>query len=159
MFLSHSQMSKSALELAHSLYEISLQNSTQNRRQTHAALQEKLNGLLVDIRLYEKGLKVLSNDLHGPLIKYLLKSHGADVANELFLYVAVECSLHYTGETLSPEQRTKIGQECSEEYKSALSSLNKSLNGDSVDDFLTAAENALQVCSMILKKVDKKKDR
>lgn len=51
---------KTALEIAHSLYEASLQNSSQNRRQTHAALQEKLNGLLVDIRLYEKGLKVIN---------------------------------------------------------------------------------------------------
>lgn len=51
-------LSKSALEVAHKHYEASLQNSTQNRRQTHAAIQEKLNSLLVHIRLYEKGLKV-----------------------------------------------------------------------------------------------------
>lgn len=43
---------------AQALYEASLQNSSENRRQTHAALQDKLNNLLVDIRLYEKGLKV-----------------------------------------------------------------------------------------------------
>lgn len=45
------------------------------------------------------------------------------------------------------------------EYKTALTALNKAVNGTSIDDFLTAAENALQACSMILKKVDKKKDR
>lgn len=54
----HPSLQRSALESAHGLYEASLQNSTQNRRQTHAALQDKINALLVDIRLYEKGLKV-----------------------------------------------------------------------------------------------------
>uniref|UniRef100_A0A1B0DBY5 E3 UFM1-protein ligase 1 homolog n=1 Tax=Phlebotomus papatasi TaxID=29031 RepID=A0A1B0DBY5_PHLPP len=52
------QFSKEALHTAQQVYEASLQNSTQNRRQTHAALQEKLNNLLGDVRLYEKGLKV-----------------------------------------------------------------------------------------------------
>lgn len=37
--------------------------------------------------------------------------------------------------------------------------MNKSILGTSIEDFLTIAENSLQVCSMILKKVDKKKDR
>lgn len=54
----HPSLQKTALDTAHALYEASLQNSTQNRRQTHTALQDKVNALLVDIRLYEKGLKV-----------------------------------------------------------------------------------------------------
>lgn len=37
--------------------------------------------------------------------------------------------------------------------------LNKTLSSASVEEFLAAAETALQACSMILKKVDKKKDR
>lgn len=46
-----------------------------------------------------------------------------------------------------------------QEYKSALVALNKAIAGTSVDDFLEATENALDACGMILKKVDKKKDR
>lgn len=45
------------------------------------------------------------------------------------------------------------------EYKAALAALNKTLAGTSVEEFLGAAEVALQACSMILKKPDKKKDR
>lgn len=46
------------------------------------------------------------------------------------------------------------------EYKAALGALNKTVaSGTSVDDFLGAAETALHACSMILKKIDKKKDR
>lgn len=46
-----------------------------------------------------------------------------------------------------------------QEYKSALIALNKSVGGTSVDEFLEAAENALEACGMILKKIDKKKYR
>lgn len=150
---------KTALETAHKFYEISLQNSSQNRRQTHAALQEKLNALLVDIRLAEKGLRLLPNDLQLQLVKYLLKTHGQDFCNELCLYVAAECNLNYTDTTLTSEQRNKIAQESSQEYKATLVALNKAVVGTSIDDFFTSAENALESCSMIVKKVDKKKDR
>lgn len=37
--------------------------------------------------------------------------------------------------------------------------LNKTLSGTSIEEYLAATESALQACSMILKKVDKKKDR
>lgn len=44
------------------------------------------------------------------------------------------------------------------EYKAALLELNKAIN-KSLDEFLDAVEVALKACSMIVKKVDKKKDR
>lgn len=98
------------------MYEISLQNTTQNQRQTHAALQTKLNEMLVNIRLYEKGLRLLPVDLQSQLVKYLLKSHGNEVCNEIFFYVANECSLNYSDENLKPEQRNKIAQDCGKSY-------------------------------------------
>lgn len=54
------QFSRLALAKAHQLYEISLHQTNQNRRQTHASLQDKLNNLYNDIRLYEKGIKLHS---------------------------------------------------------------------------------------------------
>lgn len=177
-------MTKTSLEIAHRFYEISLQNTTQNQRQTHAALQTKLNEMLVNIRLYEKGLRLLPPDLQLQLVKYLLKSHGTDICNDIFFYVANECSLNYSDNNLKPEQRNKIAQDCGmfvelcivflcisiqinskfsansgQEYKSALNALNKAVAGTSIDEFLEAAENALEACGMILKKIDKKKDR
>lgn len=105
-------LTKTSHELAHQLYEISLQNTTQNQRQTHAALQTKLNELFVNIRLYEKGLRLLPVDLQAQLVKYLLKTHGTDVCNDIFFYVAGECNLNYVDANLKPEQRTKIAQDC-----------------------------------------------
>jgi len=108
--------------------------------------------------LYEKGLKLFPVALQPQLVKYLLKSLGTDVCNEIFVYVANESSLSYEGD-LTAEQRLKIQQECAEEYRVALAALTKTLTGTSIEDFLTAFEKALDACSMILKKVDKKKDR
>lgn len=44
------------------------------------------------------------------------------------------------------------------EYKVSLIEINKCLN-KTIDDFITATEAVLKTCSMIVKKVDKKKDR
>ncbi|XP_055598994.1 E3 UFM1-protein ligase 1 homolog [Uranotaenia lowii] len=157
----HPHFSKMALTKAHELYEISLHQNNQNRRQTHANLQDKLNNLYNDIRLYDKGIKLLPTDVQSQLVKYLLKSLGTDFCNEIFFYVAAECNLNSSnGTTLTAEQRTKITNDCDAEYKTALQALHKSLTGSaSIDDFLLVAENSLQACSMIVKKIDKKKDR
>ncbi|XP_063695809.1 E3 UFM1-protein ligase 1 homolog [Culicoides brevitarsis] len=153
------QLSKTALALTQELFESTQQNKTQNRRQTHAALQDKLNTLTNDIRLYEKGLKLFSADTQPQLVKYLLKSLGNDICNELALYIANESNLATNGNTLTPEQRLKIAQEAEKEYRGPLQALIKTLSGTSIDEFVAATENCLQSCSMILKKVDKKKDR
>lgn len=52
------QLSRSAMSIAQSLHEASLKSSTQNRRQVHSNVQDKINDSVGDIRLYEKGLKV-----------------------------------------------------------------------------------------------------
>lgn len=105
------QLSKIAMQKAQTLYEENMQNNNQSRRQTHAAVQEKLNVLLSDVRLYEKGLKMLSTDIQSQLVKYLLKSLGGDISNEIFLYVANECGLNFN-EVQTVEQRNKITQDC-----------------------------------------------
>lgn len=156
---SHSQLHKQAMATAQTLYEATLQNNLQSRRQTHASLQEKLNNLVNDVRLYEKGQKLFPADIQSQLTKYLLKSLGTDICNEICLYVAQECNMSYTEAELSTEQRMKIIQEAESGYKQSLLALNKTLSGSSLEDFFAAVEEALSACSMILKKVDKKKDR
>uniref|UniRef100_A0A182JQL8 E3 UFM1-protein ligase 1 homolog n=1 Tax=Anopheles christyi TaxID=43041 RepID=A0A182JQL8_9DIPT len=154
-------LSKQALAKAHEMYEQSLQKSNQNRRQTHASIQEKLNTLYNDIRLYEKGLKLFAADVQGQLLKYLLKTFGTDMCNELCLYVASECNLNTNfNAPLTAEQRTKIANDSGAEYRAPLLSLCKSLTAsETVEDFLDKTEKMMQACSMMLKKIDKKKDR
>lgn len=112
----YSSLTKSSLEIAQRLYETSLQQTTQNQRQTHASLQSKINEAIVNIRLYEKGLCLLSPELQSQLAKYLLKTHGIDICNDIFFYVAAESSLNYTDINLKPEQRLKIAQDCGKDF-------------------------------------------
>ncbi|XP_017466848.1 PREDICTED: E3 UFM1-protein ligase 1 homolog isoform X1 [Rhagoletis zephyria] len=153
--LYYSQLNQIALAKAQELFEATPQT---NRRQTHAAIQERINTLIVDLRLYEKGLKLLPADTQTQLIKYLLKSLGNDICNELTAYIASESNLTTKITNLNVDQRNKIAQECDPQYKLVLFELNKALN-KTVDDFVAATESALKACSMIIKKVDKKKDR
>lgn len=156
------QINKYAQNKAQELYETSLQNSMQNRKLNHSSMQDKLNNLLNDVRLYEKGLKMFSsNDTQTQLTKYLLKSLGTDFCNEIAFYIAIESELSFPNTTsaqLTVEQRNRIAVECAAVFKAPLVALNKSLSG-SVEDFLIAAENILAPCSMIAKKIDKKKDK
>lgn len=117
------------------------------------------------------------------LTKYLLKSIGNEICNELTAYIAQECHIDLKyGSNMNTDQRNKVAMECGTTYKiqyecihyfilpltfcfvggaykSPFMELNKSLNKTSLDEFLLAVENALKSCSMIIKKVDKKKDR
>lgn len=158
----HMQLNKYAQLKASELYSISLLNSNQNRKVTHSTLQDKLNNLLNDIRLYEKGLKLFTNaDIQSQLSKYLLKSLGTDFVNEIAYYVALESDLNFASQItaqITLEQRNRIATECQGTFKAQLIALNKSLNG-TIEDFLIASENMLVACSMIMKKIDKKKDK
>lgn len=108
------------------------------------------------IFVYMRRDSSLPADTQAQLVKYLLKSLGTDICNEISLYVANECNLNYKTSTLTVEQRNKLIQECDNEYKASLTELNKSLNKSSIEEFLIASENALKSCSMIIKKIDKK---
>ncbi|XP_017042681.1 E3 UFM1-protein ligase 1 homolog [Drosophila ficusphila] len=149
------QFNQTALARAQELFEATPQT---NRRQTHAAIQDRINTLLIDIRLYEKGLKLFPQDTQTQLVKYLLKSLGNDICNELSLYVASECNLTVKNTNLNVDQRNKLAQECEAQYRPALLEQNKALN-KTIDEFELATEAVLKTCSMIIKKVDKKKDR
>lgn len=148
-----------ALEVAGNLYASTITNQTANRRQTHAALQDKLNTLLGDVRLFKNGIKLLPNDVQAQLNKYLLKSLCADITNEIINYLSSEYGLGNTEQTLTIEQRNRLINELPQEHRAVIQSLAKTLLGTNVDDFMAAAEESLAACSMILKKIDKKKDR
>ncbi|EDW96424.1 uncharacterized protein Dyak_GE25823 [Drosophila yakuba] len=149
------QFNQTALARAQELFEATPQT---NRRQTHAAIQDRINTFLIDIRLYEKGLKLFPLETQTQLVKYLLKSLGNDICNELSLYVAGECNLTVKNTNLNVDQRIKLAQECEVQYRASLLEQNKALN-KTIDEFELATETVLKACSMIIKKVDKKKDR
>ncbi|CAG9822394.1 unnamed protein product [Phaedon cochleariae] len=153
------KLNEKGLEIASNIYSTTVADRTATRRQTHNELQNKLNLLIGDVRLFEKGLKLLPQDLQAQLVKYLLKTLCTDVVNEILNYLATELNLNAIAESFNVEQRSKFVNDLPAEYRNALAPLVKSLVGQNIDDFLSAVDAALACCSMILKKIDKKKDR
>ncbi|CAG9858858.1 unnamed protein product [Phyllotreta striolata] len=153
------KLNEDALQKAANIFATTIADRTANRRQTHNEIQNKLNALVTDIRLFDKGIKLLPVDLQGQLIKYLLKSVGTDVVTEILNYIAAEQNLSPPMDNISNDQRLKFVNDLPSEYKNTVLPLVKSLTGQSVEEFLASIEPALAACSMILKKIDKKKDR
>ncbi|KAJ9587791.1 hypothetical protein L9F63_018774 [Diploptera punctata] len=156
-------LNKSGLAAAQVIFESTMASTVQNRRKTHSELQDKLNTMIMNVRLFEKGLKHFNDkELQQQLVKYLLKSLCSEITNEIFGYVAQENMIQIEqNKEMTPEVRVKVMNEAPNECKEPLLKLHKSLNSNSLDEFLTCVESALGpgVCDMILRKADKKKER
>lgn len=91
------------MEIAQAVFDSTMSNNVGARRKTHNDLQEKLNNLIINIRLFERGLKGFSTEVippakesaHAQLSKYLLKTFCTDVANEIVGFVAQERMLQW----------------------------------------------------------------
>ncbi|XP_063362986.1 E3 UFM1-protein ligase 1 homolog [Cydia amplana] len=155
----HGGLNQTALVLAKETAEKLMQDATQSRKQTHSSTQDKINILINDIKLYEKGLKTLPADKQPQFIKYLLKSLGGDVLSEFCKYAANQCNLSVQMDVLTPEQRNKIINDLTEEYTKPFKALNATLSDQNLELFYQAVDLCLAECGMILKKIDKKKDK
>lgn len=155
------KLNEKALATAKTVYEESWIHSNQDRRKKHNELQEKLNDLVMKVRLFEKGLKLFtSKDTQQQLAKYLLKTICTDITNDIFLYVAQD-NVKLDGKEVTNEVRLKILNGLSNDMRETLMALHKSLASSSVDDFLNVIDAAVGpgLCDIILKKPDKKKER
>ncbi|XP_066555162.1 E3 UFM1-protein ligase 1 isoform X2 [Amia ocellicauda] len=131
-----------------------------SRKQSVKDLQEEINILYNNIRLFEKGTKLFSDDTQSNIAKHVLKTLCTDMTNLLFNCVAADLMMAVENHSsISNEIRVKILGRLPEETKSPLLKLHNSLNGKSIEDFLTTLESAAEVCGIMLKKGDKKKER
>ncbi|KAG6453427.1 hypothetical protein O3G_MSEX008155 [Manduca sexta] len=148
-----------ALTIAKETADKLLQDASLNRKQTHSSAQDKINILVNDIKLYEKGIKSFPSDQQVQFIKYLLKTLGSDIICEFCKYAANQCNLSVQVETLSVEQKNKIINDLTEEYKKPLTALNATISDQNMELFYQAIDTCLSDFGMILKKADKKKDK
>ncbi|XP_071954728.1 E3 UFM1-protein ligase 1-like [Antedon mediterranea] len=131
-----------------------------SRRKNHGEVQEKVNGLLTSVKMFEKNISIFEDDLRGQLVKYLLRTICTEITNHLFSYLAAENNLvNVEASDVTHEVRLKILSKIPEEMKVEFTKLNTSLNAKSISDFLKSLESAANVCDVLLKKVDKKKER
>uniref|UniRef100_A0A669CCN1 E3 UFM1-protein ligase 1 n=1 Tax=Oreochromis niloticus TaxID=8128 RepID=A0A669CCN1_ORENI len=131
-----------------------------NKKKSMKDLQEEITNLYNNIRLFEKGTKFFSDDTQAHIAKHILKTVCTDVSNILVNFLAADLMMSVENpSTITNEVRLKILGKLSEETKGPLLKLHNSLNGKSIEDFVTNLETCAEVCGFMLKKGDKKKER
>uniref|UniRef100_A0A8C1YY27 E3 UFM1-protein ligase 1 n=1 Tax=Cyprinus carpio TaxID=7962 RepID=A0A8C1YY27_CYPCA len=130
-----------------------------SRKKNMKDLQEEINNLYNNIRLFEKGTKLFSDETQAAIARHVLKTVCMDVTNVLLSFVAAE---HMSSDSLTAvtsEIRLKILAKLSDDVKSPLMKLHNSLNGKAIEDFLSCLEMSAEECGLFLKKGDKKRER
>ncbi|NXF97541.1 UFL1 ligase, partial [Eubucco bourcierii] len=153
-------LTKTYQEVVRSVLTSSMSSSGANRRQTLKDLEEEFSNLYSNIRLFEKGAKHFTDETQTNLAKHLLKTVSTDITNLIFNFL-VSDSMMTTEDysTITSEVRSKILGKLPEDTKGPLSKLHMSLNGKSVEDFLSCLDSAVDICGLMVKKGDKKKER
>ncbi|NXR10054.1 UFL1 ligase, partial [Semnornis frantzii] len=153
-------LTKTYQEVVRSVLTSSMSSSGANRRQTLKDLEEEFSNLYSNIRLFEKGAKHFTDETQTNLAKHLLKTVCTDITNLIFNFLASD-SMMTTEDysTITSEVRSKILGKLPEDTKGPLSKLHMSLNGKSVEDFLSCLDSAVDICGFMVKKGDKKKER
>ena len=121
-------------------------------------IEDRLNMITVNIRVFDKGIKHLDKNVQTPMVKYLLKTLGVDFITDIFK-LATQQNVIQCPNYLTTEARQKLLQEFPKGTKESLTELHRAVAGESIDDFLNAIEPAMTTCCLVLKKYDKKKDR
>ncbi|XP_060676908.1 E3 UFM1-protein ligase 1 [Hemiscyllium ocellatum] len=154
-------LNKSYQEVLHSVLLSTVTSASgANRKKTVKELQEEVSNFHNNIRLFEKGAKLFPDDTHVQLGKHLLKTICTDTSNLLFNFLAGDLMMAVkTYTTITPELRLKILAKLPEETRGPLSKLHNALNGKSVEEFLNILDGVAEVCGIMLKKGDKKKER
>ncbi|XP_056150563.1 E3 UFM1-protein ligase 1 [Lampris incognitus] len=131
-----------------------------NKKRNLKDLQEEITNLYNNIRLFEKGNKFFSDETQVHIAKHVLKTVCTDVTNILVNFLAADLMMSVENpSSITNEVRVKILGKLSEETKGPLMKLHNSLNSKTMEDFLTNIETSAEVCGIMLKKSDKKKER
>lgn len=131
-----------------------------NKKKSMKDLQEEISNLYNNIRLFEKGSKLFSDDTQVHIAKHVLKTVCTDVTNILVNFLAADVMMSVENpSSITGEVRVKILGKLAEDSKGPLMKLHNCLNGKTIEDFLTNIEACAEVCGFMLKKGDKKKER
>ncbi|XP_014833745.1 PREDICTED: E3 UFM1-protein ligase 1 [Poecilia mexicana] len=123
-------------------------------------LQEEISNLYNNIRLFERGTKLFSDETQIQITKHILKTLCTDVTNILVNFLAADLMMSVDNpSTITTEVRVKMLGKLSEETRGPLMKLHNCLNGKTMEDFLSSLEDSAEVCGFMLKKGDKKKER
>nr|XP_056712608.1 E3 UFM1-protein ligase 1 [Euleptes europaea] len=154
-------LAKSYQEVLRSVFMSSASNSSgASRKKTIKDLQEEVSNLYNNVRLFEKGAKHFTDETQTNISKHMLKTVCTDITNLIFNFLASDVMMAAEDYTVvTSEMRKKILSTLQEEMRSPLTKLHISLNGKSLEEFLTALDAATEACDIMVKRGDKKKER
>lgn len=154
-------LTKNYQEVVRSVFMSSTSSSSgASRRQTMKDFQEEVSTLYNNIRLFEKGIKLFTDETESNLAKHLLKTVCTDITNLIFNFLAGDIMMAVEDySTITSEVRKKMLNKFQEEAKGPLTKLNSSLAGKSIEEFLSCLDEAADACGILVKKGDKKKER
>ncbi|XP_028578839.2 E3 UFM1-protein ligase 1 [Podarcis muralis] len=154
-------LTKSYQEVVRSVFMSSTSSySGASRKKTIKDLQEEVSTLYNNIRLFEKGAKHFTDETQSNIAKHMLKTFCTDITNLIFNCLAADQMMaaeDYTA--ITTEMRKKILSTLSEETRGPLTKLHISLNGKSLEEFVSCLDAAAEACDIMVKKGDKKKER
>ncbi|XP_062980936.1 E3 UFM1-protein ligase 1 isoform X2 [Elgaria multicarinata webbii] len=131
-----------------------------SRKRTIKDLQEEVSNLYNNIRLFEKGAKHFTDETQSNIAKHMLKTVCTDITNLIFNFLAADLMMaaeDYTA--ITTEMRKKILSTLPEETRGPLTKLHVSINGKSLEEFVSCLDAAAEACDIMVKKGDKKKER
>uniref|UniRef100_A0A671SZ14 E3 UFM1-protein ligase 1 n=1 Tax=Sinocyclocheilus anshuiensis TaxID=1608454 RepID=A0A671SZ14_9TELE len=100
-----------------------------SRKKNMKDLQEEINNLYNNIRFFEKGTKLFSEETQAAIARHVLRTVCTDATNVLLSFVAAEHMTSDSSTAITSEIRLKILAKLSDEVKSPLMKLHNSLNG------------------------------
>ena len=152
-------LNKNYEESLTTLYQSTVSASMQNKRRNFQDFQDKINTLVENIRLFDKGVECFTDeDIKNKFEKYLLKTLGHELVNEAVLYACQENDISSEKQDLNVDQRNKLIGQLPKDVAQPLSSLSKCL--DNIQDFLSGLEdNLAKSVNVTTRKSDRKKDR
>ncbi|XP_028393266.1 E3 UFM1-protein ligase 1 homolog [Dendronephthya gigantea] len=136
--------------------------SGDQKRKLHVELQDKVTGLYTNIRLFQKGVEKLPDDVQPMISRHLLKTLCTDMANLAINCLAADQMMAVSDpSTLTNETRLKIISKLPEKNRNVLGKLTSSLNGKDLEEFLTQFDvvSGPGYCEILVKKLDKKRER
>ncbi|XP_068755117.1 E3 UFM1-protein ligase 1 homolog isoform X1 [Montipora capricornis] len=145
-------------EVARSVF---LSTSDKNRM-SHSEVQNKVNVLWANAKLFDKGIKLFADDVQVQLCRHLLKTVCTDMVNQAVSLLGADHMITIKDDSaLTQEDRLKIISKLPEKIKTELIKLNTTLSGKETEEFFIQFEVicGLDYCEFMLKKLDKKRER
>ncbi|XP_011308624.1 E3 UFM1-protein ligase 1 homolog [Fopius arisanus] len=146
------KLNKQAVNIAERLAQTTKSNNI-------SEVEEKLNMLISNIRIFEKGIKCIPNkEVQNALSKYLMRTLGVDFVIDMIKFAAqqnvIQCPANLTAEI-----RQKILLELPNDIREHLTNLHKAAAKGSVEEFLNDVEPTMVACCLVSRKLEKKREK